>query len=71
LAILLIKEAEEKLSAGIKHQDMDQISVAHAMLKSGGQGLAVGISSHLSCKTSCIFKNLSSILSLILLGVVF
>ena len=36
-----MKKPEEKLSAGIQNQDMDQISVAHAMLKSGGHRLAV------------------------------
>lgn len=40
-AQLLLKEAEEKLSAGIKNRDMDQISVAHAMLETAGQRLAV------------------------------
>jgi len=40
-AQLLLKEAEEKLAIGIKKRDMDQISVAHAMLESGGQRLAV------------------------------
>ena len=37
----MIKEAEEKLSARIKIQDTDQLSVAHVMLESGGRRLAV------------------------------